>query len=103
MEDDDFLRAVKQKLADFERRTGRVPSIEELAEELGVHSRMLPSKLRRAIATIGSDAQAEGTSAFKSSLRQVLSPSLFTSGICSYREIGELMQEAQNNIGRWSE
>lgn len=103
MSEEDFIKQLKQKLSEFERRNGRVPSIGELAKELGVHTRWLRSRLRKAIATIGSDAQIEGTSAFKSSLRQLLSPSLLSSGSAGYSELEALMEEASSSLGRWVE
>lgn len=72
----DFDDLVRKKFAEFERQNGRVPTVPELATAVGVEERMLERKLRKALAIMGTDLQTEGTSAFQSTLRHVLSKSL---------------------------
>ncbi len=78
MKPSEFDDLVKRKFAEFERQNGRAPTMPELAASLGVEERLLERKLRKALATMGTDAQTEGTSAFKSTLRQVLSKGLLS-------------------------
>lgn len=97
MPDDDFNELVKRKFADFERKNGRVPTMQELANSLGVDSRMLARKLRKAIKTLGVDAYTEGTSAFKSTLRQLLSGDILTKGLPGFQDLAMLLREAKHN------
>ncbi|MBA3858619.1 MAG: hypothetical protein C0507_17060 [Cyanobacteria bacterium PR.3.49] len=76
MKQSEFDDLVRRKFAEFERQNGRVPTLKELSASLGVEERMLERKLKKALTTIGTDAQTEGTSAFKSTLRQVMSKGL---------------------------
>ncbi len=77
-------------IADFERRHGRVPTIRELAQELRVST----SGLRVAIGkNLGQD-KVDGTSAFHTSLQEMLlgnrnykSPLDMDWGLAKYREI----------------
>lgn len=84
MKQSEFDDLVRRKFAEFERQNGRVPTLKELSASLGVEERMLERKLKKALATIGTDAQTEGTSAFKSTLRQVMSK-----GLLNYENPGE--------------
>jgi hypothetical protein len=84
MKQSEFDDLVRRKFAEFERQNGRVPTLKELSASLGVEERMLERKLKKALTTIGTDAQTEGTSAFKSTLRQVMSK-----GLLNYENPGE--------------
>lgn len=97
MSDDEFNELVKRKFSEFERTKGRVPSLQELADSLGVDSRMLARKLRKAIKTLGVDAYTEGTSAFKSTLRQLLSGEILTKGLPGFHDLAMLLREAKKN------
>jgi hypothetical protein len=97
MSDDEFNELVKRKFAEFERKNGRVPTLQELADNLGIDSRMLARKLRKAIKTLGVDAYTEGTSAFKSTLRDLLSGDILTKGLPGFQDLAMLLREARHN------
>lgn len=97
MKQSEFDDLVKRKFAEFERQNGRVPSMKELSASLGVEERMLERKLKRALATIGTDAQTEGTSAFKSTLRQMLSRGLLNYEIPGEDDLQLLLLKARQS------
>lgn len=103
MVDDEFNELVKRKFAEFERKHGRVPTVPELAVALGVDSRILARKLMKAIATLGSDAQTEGTSAFKSTLRELLSGDILTKGVPGYMDLKILLEEGRHDPKGYAE
>jgi len=61
MKQSEFDDLVKRKFAEFERQNGRVPTVKELAASLDVDERLLERKLKKALTTMGSDAQTEGS------------------------------------------
>lgn len=63
MDDDKLIQLITKHLSDFERQTGQVPSISELAKAIGV----LPNKVRRALKEMMPDEHSDGTSAFQPS------------------------------------
>lgn len=93
MPDDEFNELVKHKFAEFERKNGRVPTLQELADTLGIDSRMLARKLRKAIKTLGVDTYTEGTSAFKSTLRELLSGDILTRGTPGFADLSVLLHD----------
>lgn len=95
MSDDEFNEFVKRKFADFERKNGRVPTLQELAYSLSIDSRMLARKLKRAINTLGIDNFTEGTSAFKSTLRKYLSGDILVKGSPGFADLSALLQEVK--------
>lgn len=44
---------IRRQVADFERRTGRVPTIEELAKILEIDPRLLARRLKKSLITLG--------------------------------------------------
>ncbi len=103
MVDDEFNELVKHKFAEFERKQGRVPTIPELAAALGVDSRMLARKLRKAIATLGTEMQTEGTSAFKSTLSELLSGDILLRGMPGFMDLNMLLEQAKREVRGFSE
>lgn len=103
MSDDEFNELVKRKFSEFERTKGRVPTLQELAAALGIDSRLLARKLKRAIKTLGIDNYTEGTSAFKSTLRQYLSGDILTKGVPGFADLSALMQEVRTHRQPYSE
>lgn len=97
LSDDEFNELVKRKFAELERKHGRVPTIPELAAALGVDSRILARKLQKALAVIGTDIQTEGTSAFKSTLRELLSGGLLLNGMPGFVELNMLLDQARRD------
>jgi len=61
MKQSEFDDLVKRKFAEFERQNGRVPTVKELAASLDVDERLLERKLKKALTTMGSDAQTEAS------------------------------------------
>ena len=100
MKPSEFDALVRKKFAEFERQNGRAPTLPELAATLGVEKRMLERKLRRALAMIGTDAQIEGTSAFKSTLRQVMSRGLLSSEMPGQDDLQLLLLKARQSNAR---
>jgi hypothetical protein len=100
MKQSEFDDLVRRKFAEFERLNGRVPTIKELSATLGVEERMLERKLKKALATIGTDAQTEGTSAFKSTLRQILSKGLLDCEIPGEEDLQLLLLKARQSTSR---
>ncbi len=100
MKPSEFDDLVRKKFAEFERQHGRVPTLPELAATLGVEKRLLERKLRRALAMIGTDAQIEGTSAFKSTLRQVMSKGLLSNEMPSKEDLQLLLMKARQSNAR---
>ncbi len=103
MVDDEFNELVKRKFAEWERKHGRVPTIPELASALGVDSRMLARKLRKAIATLGTETQIEGTSAFKSTLSELLSGDILIKGVPGFMDLNMLVEQAKHDRQGFSE
>ncbi len=103
MVDDEFNELVKHKFAELERKHGRVPTIPELATALGVDSRMLARKLRKAIATLGTETQTEGTSAFKSTLSELLSGDILIKGVPGFMDLNMLVEQAKHDRQGFSE
>ena len=99
----DFDHLVRKKFAEFERQNGRVPTMQELASTLGVEERMLERKLRKALATMGTDLQTEGTSAFKSTLRQILSKGLLQNETPVESDLQLLLMKARQSKSRAAE
>lgn len=99
MDQDEYNEAIRHAMANFERQHGRVPSINELAHELGADPAALKRKLRKAMVTLGMDAQIDGTSAFKSTLREILSSGLVMAGAPGEDELANLNKEAQDAPG----
>lgn len=97
MVDDEFNERVKRKFAELERKHGRVPTIAELANSLGVDSRFLERKLRKAIATLGTEEHTEGTSAFQSTLSELLSGDLLFQGMPGYMDLSMLFEQAKKD------
>lgn len=97
MKPSEFDDLVRKKFAEFERQHGRVPTLPELAATLGVEKRLLERKLRRALALIGTDAQIEGTSAFKSTLRQVMSKGLLNCELPGKDDLQLLLMKARQS------
>jgi hypothetical protein len=62
------IERIKLALAAFERQTGRVPTIFQLAVNLSLNA----EEVRRVIRTFLSNEKSEGSSAFKASLLEVL-------------------------------
>jgi len=107
MSDDEFNELVKRKFAEFERTKGRVPTLQELADMLSIDSRMLARKLEKALMALGTENLTEGTSAFKSTLRDLLSKSMLFRGWPGLMELCVLLQDAKANCRsgsqlRWS-
>lgn len=109
MPKDDFTEIVKRQFADFERKHGRVPTyqelanqLEELAKALGADPRVFTRKLKAAVASIGIDHHVEGTSAFKSTLREILSSELLLNGMPGFKELNLLLNESRSNHGKYS-
>jgi hypothetical protein len=100
MKPSDFDDLVRKKFAEFERQHGRAPTLPELAATLGVEKRLLERKLRRALALIGTDANIEGTSAFKSTLRQVMSKGLLSNEMPSKEDLQLLLLKARQSNAR---
>ncbi len=100
MKPSEFDDLVRKKFAEFERQNGRAPTLPELAATLGVEKRMLERKLRRALAMIGTDAQIEGTSAFKYTLRQVMSRGLLSSEMPGKDDLQLLLLKARQSNAR---
>ncbi|MBA3992042.1 MAG: hypothetical protein C0469_00850 [Cyanobacteria bacterium DS2.3.42] len=99
MKPSEFDDLVRKKFAEFERQHGRVPTLPELAASLGVDKRLLERKLKRALALIGTDAKIEGTSAFKATLRQVMSKGLLNSEMPEKEDLQLLLLKArQSNV-----
>jgi len=88
---------IKRQVADFERRTGRVPTIEELAKILEIDPRLLARRLKKSLILLGMDAQSEGSSAFKASLSELLSSGLIDRGIPGESDLLALLQKASEN------
>lgn len=97
MKPSEFDDLVRKKFAEFERQNGRVPTLPELAATLGVERRLLERKLKRALAMIGTDAQIEGTSAFKATLRQVMSKGLLSSEMPGQEDLQLLLMKARQS------
>lgn len=107
MSEHDFSELVKRKFAEFERENGRVPSLHELAEILNIDLRILAQKLEESVLMLGSDNPTEGTSAFKSSLKELLSGGLLLTGWPSRTDLRALLQDAyaaprRSSMLRWS-
>jgi len=100
---DEFNELVKRKFAEFERKNGRVPTLQELADLLDVDSRILARKLKRAIKTLGIDNFTEGTSAFKSTLRKYLSGDILMHGAPGFADLSSLLLEAKTQNLPYSE
>jgi translation initiation factor IF-3 len=66
--DKDIIERIKQTIALFERETGRVPTIDQLASELGMDT----DGVRKVIQKYLSDSKLEGTSAFQNNLLEIL-------------------------------
>lgn len=94
---DNLNEHIRRHVADFERRTGRVPTIEELAKILEMDPRLLARRLKKSLLQIGMDAQMEGTSAFKASLTELLSSGLMDRGVPSETDLHALLQKAEEN------
>lgn len=103
MVDDEFNELVKRKLAEWERKYGRVPTVSELADSLGIDSRILARKLKKAIAKLGTDIQTEGTSAFKSTLSELLSGELLIKGMPGFMDLNMLLEQAKREVQGYSE
>lgn len=88
---------IRRQVADFERRTGRVPTIEELAKILEIDPRLLARRLKKSLILLGRDAQTEGSSAFKASLSELLSSGLVDLGIPGESDLMALLQKAREN------
>ncbi|PZM80996.1 MAG: hypothetical protein DKT66_17340 [Candidatus Melainabacteria bacterium] len=88
---------IKRHVAEFERHTGRVPTIEELAKILEMDPRLLARRLKKSLLQLGMDAQMEGSSAFKSSLPELLSSGMMDRGIPSEADLQALIQKAKDN------
>ncbi len=88
---------IRRQVADFERRTGRVPTIEELAKDLEIDPRLLARRLKKSLILLGVDAQTEGSSAFKTSLNGMLNSGLIDRGIPGDADLQALWQKAQKN------
>ncbi len=93
---------IKRQVADFERRTGRVPTIEELAKILEIDPRLLARRLKKSLILLGMDAQSEGSSAFKASLSTLLSSGLIDRGIPGETDLVALLQKANENKTRFA-
>lgn len=89
--------AIRRQVADFERRTGRVPTIEELAKIMEIDPRLLARRLKKSLVQMGMDAQQEGTSAFKASLSEILSAGLIDKGTPGISDLESLLLKAQEN------
>lgn len=88
---------IKRQVADFERRTGRVPTIEELAKILEIDPRLLARRLKKSLILLGMDAQSEGSSAFKASLNTLLSSGLIDRGMPGKSDLLALLNKANEN------
>ncbi|HIA50681.1 MAG TPA: hypothetical protein EYN91_01105 [Candidatus Melainabacteria bacterium] len=88
---------IKRQVAEFERRTGRVPTIEELAKILEMDPRLLARRLKKSTLQLGMDAQSEGSSAFKASFPELLSSGLMDRGVPSEADLQALLQKAREN------
>lgn len=88
---------ISRQVADFERRTGRVPTIEELAKILEIDPRLLARRLKKSLIMLGRDAQTEGSSAFKASLNELLSSGLIDLGIPGESDLRALLHKAKEN------
>jgi translation initiation factor IF-3 len=64
----EIIEKIRQAVAVAERQTGRIPTIDQLAVELGIDA----NTIRRAIQTFLADGNIEGTSAFNASLLETL-------------------------------
>ncbi len=88
---------IRRQVAEFERHTGRVPTIEELAKILEIDPRLLARRLKKSLILLGRDAQTEGSSAFKASLSELLSSGLVDLGIPGESDLLALLQKAKEN------
>lgn len=88
---------IKRHVAEFERRTGRVPTIEELAKILEIDPRLLARRLKKSMLQLEMNAQSEGTSAFKASLTELLSSGLMDRGVPSKEDLQALLKKAKEN------
>jgi hypothetical protein len=97
MSDDEFNELVKRKFSEFERTKGRVPTLQDLADTLNIDSRMLARKLEKALIALGTENLTEGTSAFKSTLRELLSKSMIFRGWPGLMELCVLLQDCRTS------
>jgi len=77
---EDLIERIGQAIAFFERQTGQVPSIDQLASKLSID----PETIRKAILNFLSDKKQEGTSAFRTSLLDLLMSGLQIRGILDH-------------------
>lgn len=94
---DNYGDEIRRQVADFERRTGRVPTIEELAKELEIDPRLLARRLKKSLILLGLDEQMEGTSAFKASLSEILSSGVMDKGVPAIKDLQAILEKAREN------
>lgn len=97
MTTDNFNETIRRQVADFERRCGRVPTIEELAKILEIDPRLLARRLKKAPDTLGTDTQIEGSSAFNTSLNDIMSSGLIDRGLPGQTDLKALLEKAHEN------